>query len=938
LTSLPVGARLAVSRGLGLADGGFWVGDTRGGLRAVDTGQGLGFRFTRAGVVVRAAGGALGMRLVAAGRAGSGAAVSPVAPVAARNRVSYTHAGVVEWYANGPLGLEQGFTLRARPAGTPATPVTLAVGVWGGLHARLAAGGRGVTLVGADGRAVLRYGGLVVTDARGQAVRSWLTVRGARLLLMVADAGASYPVVVDPYVQAAKLTASDGAAGDGLGFSVGVSSDGSTVIAGAPGANSAQGAAYVFTEPSAGWATESQAAKLTASDGAAGDQLGASVGVSSDGLTVSAGAPGATVSGHSGQGAVYVFTEPSKGWAPESEAAKLTTSDGALGDQLGSSVGVSSDGSTVVAGAPLANSARGAAYVFTRPSTSWATETQAAAKLTASNGAPADELGGAVGVSSDGSTVVASAPGAAGGTGAVYVFTRPSTSWTTETQAAAKLTASDGAPADQLGGSVGVSSDGSTVVAGAPFATVGTNILQGAVYVFTEPSKGWATESEAAKLTASDGAAGDELGFSVGVSSDGSTAVAGAPFATVGGQSGQGAAYVFTKLSTGWAAETQASKLTASDGAAGDQLGISVGVSSDGSTVVAGPPFATVGGDFAQGAAYVFGPASTTTTGQDASTVFSAAAQSVGLHATVTSTAGPVSDGTVTFTVKQGSTTVGTPTTSGTISNGVASVSYSLPAGLSAGSYTIVAAYSGATDFGVSSDSTHTLIVTGAPSASIASPPAGGVYTVGQAVATSFSCSEGTSGPGLASCDDSTGARTTGGGAGRLDTSTAGLHTYTVTASSKDGLSDTASIVYTVRVAPAATPTTPAVKVSIDSARAVVVHGRASIRLSCSGTPGSACRGTLTLTIRTRIVTRTHHHRRVITQTLVIARAGYRVRTAHSGSIVLRLSRAGTRLLRRARHHTLAVVAAATVTGGRRAHRAVTLRLVRQRQCTRCRR
>src|SRR5207253_5353944 len=91
-----------------------------------------------------------------------------------------------------------------------------------------------------------------------------------------------------------------------------------------------------------------------------------------------------------------------------------------------------------------------------------------------------------------------------------------------------------------------------TIVVGAPHANVGTN-SQGAAYVFTEPVGGWGSAPpQTAKLTASDGQNGDNLGgcekqkvagrpdefFNGSVAISGSTIVAGACEANEGSGAG----------------------------------------------------------------------------------------------------------------------------------------------------------------------------------------------------------------------------------------------------------------------------------------------------------------------------------------------------------------------------------------------------------------
>ena len=90
---------------------------------------------------------------------------------------------------------------------------------------------------------------------------------------------------------------------------------------------------------------------------------------------------------------------------------------------------------------------------------------------------------------------------------------------------------------------------------------------------------------------------------------------------------------------------------------------------------------------------------------------------------------------------------------------------------------------------------TSATVLVGPPTAAINAPADGSVVKLRASVATSFSCTDNAHGPGIRSCVDSNGAR---GATGRLYTRRLGVHTYTVTATSSDARTGTATIQYRV--------------------------------------------------------------------------------------------------------------------------------------------
>ena len=439
-----------------------------------------------------------------------------------------------------------------------------------------------------------------------------------------------------------KASNTDG--GDNFGYSVALSANGNTLVVGAYRENSAAtgingdeadnsvsnaGAVYLFIRSGTTW---SQQAYIKASNSGTNDWFGYSVTLSTDGNTLAVGAvlENSAATGINGSeadysrfaGAVYLFTRSGVTW---SQQAYLKASNTDADDWFGYSVALSADGDTLAVGAALEDSTAtgingdetdnratyaGAVYLFTRSGTVWSQQ----AYIKASN-ITDSWFGHSVALSTDGNTLVVSAPGERGSTtgingdetdnsaayaGAIYLFTRSGATWNQQAYIKASNTNAD----DWFGQSTALSADGNTLAVGATgdaSAATGINGSEadnsaenaGAVYLFTRSGATW---SQQAYLKTSNTNAHDWFGRSVALSADGNTLAVGAyrENSVTSGINGDeadnnasraGAVYLFTRSGATW---SQQAYLKASNTNAHDWFGRSVALSAESNTLVVG--------------------------------------------------------------------------------------------------------------------------------------------------------------------------------------------------------------------------------------------------------------------------------------------------------------------------------------------------------------
>jgi FG-GAP repeat len=280
--------------------------------------------------------------------------------------------------------------------------------------------------------------------------------------------------------QQAKLVGGEEEGEGQFGISVALSSDGNTALIGGINDKSAGkefGAAWVFTRSAGKWTQQGE--KLTGiGEEAEGGRFGKSVALSSDGNTALIGAY------FDAGGSAFVFTRSGSSWKQQGE--KLTGKGEEGEGEFGLSAALSADGDTALIGGPVDGTVpmTGAAWVFTRSGSTWKQQQE----LKGAHEEGAGEFGTSVALSADGNTALAGGPGD-DSAGAAWAFTRSGSTWT---QQGEKLTPSDASGSAAFGAGVALSGDGNTALIGGP--TDMGKVPTGAAWEFTRSGSTWSQQ------------------------------------------------------------------------------------------------------------------------------------------------------------------------------------------------------------------------------------------------------------------------------------------------------------------------------------------------------------------------------------------------------------------------------------------------------------
>jgi hypothetical protein len=280
------------------------------------------------------------------------------------------------------------------------------------------------------------------------------------------------------------------------------------------------------------------------------------------------------------------------------------------GGELGGAVAISTDGTTAITGAFDDASGKGAAYVFTRSGTTWTLQAKLTAPTSGTSRALGSnvEFGNEVALSADGNTAVVGGFGDNSNAGAAWVYTRGPSGWSVQQKLIAPTSGANAEIAPgEFGSRISLNAAGTTAL----IAGVEDHAFVGAAWTYTRPSATATTWTVQHKITAPTSGGDREVGAgdfgsAVWLSPDGLSAVVGGD----GDNSSVGAAWVYANSGGTWTEQTKlVAPTTGPDAAVGaPTFGSAVSLSADASTAVIGGQ-----SDNQRGAAWLFTRATATT-------------------------------------------------------------------------------------------------------------------------------------------------------------------------------------------------------------------------------------------------------------------------------------------------------------------------------------
>lgn len=309
--------------------------------------------------------------------------------------------------------------------------------------------------------------------------------------------------------------------------------------------------------------------------------VGNSVAVSEDGTTMVVGAP----LNNGGEGGVWVYRLSGGVWSLESSKLLGT---GAVGNaQQGFSVTIDEGGNGIAIGGPEDDGGKGAVWIFTRSETNiWS---QYGSKIMATGLSAGDKFGSSVAVNDTDFTYLAvGAPFFNEGQGGVWTFVRTGGLWVEE---GSRKFPSDSLGSAYFGTSIRLTDAADAFVAGGP----GDNGDIGAFWVFVRNQNSWAQTGLKHIPNGYTGA--PRFGFSVAFSgTEGNTLAVGGP----GDDADAGAVWMYVRNGNNLA--QQGKKLVASNAVGKALQGFSVRISDNGRTLLVGAP----SDDSSKGAAFTW--------------------------------------------------------------------------------------------------------------------------------------------------------------------------------------------------------------------------------------------------------------------------------------------------------------------------------------------